>query len=336
MDTTIIRQAAKNMLAVNMNLKAGEKVLFATDITRPEDWYGPLEDLEEISGRALFTRKIFDMVKQDFPQNELDFAVYAATGQNGTEPPADITEKMLRYDVVILLNSFSMSHTNARMNASSRGIRIASMPGIEPEMFLPGGPMQADYQEVSRLTAAWAKKISPTKQVRVVSAKGTDLSFSIEGRSGLEDNGLFCNTGEWGNLPAGEAYTAPVEGSANGTLVAPAGWYPHLDADMEFKFENGYVVSIKGGGAVGDQFREAYHFGDETYRHRRNCAELGIGTNPNAKRADNVLEAEKILGTIHIAIGDSAHMGGVNESDMHEDFVIPEPTVYFDGVKVMG
>lgn len=96
------------------------------------------------------------------------------------------------------------------------------------------------------------------------------------------------------------------------------------------------MVSVLGGGAIGEQFRQAFHFGDDSYRHRRNCAELGIGTNPNAKRADNVLEAEKIRGTIHIAVGDSAHMGGSTESDMHEDFVIPEPTVYFDGLKVMG
>jgi aminopeptidase len=336
MEPSVLRLAAKNMLSVNMNLQDGEKVLFVTDIPKMEDWNGPLDLLEELTTRALYTRKIFDLVKEEFPQNTFDFDVYPATGQNGTEPPAEISIKMLKYDVVILMNSFSISHTNARLNASSQGVRIASMPGIEAEMFLPGGPMQADYKMISLETAAWAAKLTATQQVRVVTEKGTDLSFSIAGRSGNEDHGLFQESGNWGNLPAGEAYVAPVEGTANGKLVAPAGWYPKLDADMEFTFENGLVVAVKGGGAVGDQFREAFHFGDDRFRHRRNCAELGIGTNPNAKRADNVLEAEKIRGTIHIAVGDSAHMGGMTESDMHEDFVIPKPTVYFDGFKVMG
>ena len=44
-----------------------------------------------------------------------------------------------------------------------------------------------------------------------------------------------------------------------------------------------------------------------------------------------MLEAEKILGTIHIAIGDNSHFGGRVEADLHEDFIIPEPTVYADG-----
>jgi leucyl aminopeptidase (aminopeptidase T) len=331
-----IQQAVKNMLAVNMKVQPGEKVLFATDVPLGEQWNGPLPRLEEIVQRAIFTRKVFELAKEEFPQNVVEFQVYPTTGQHGTEPAAEIAEKMLHYDVVILMNSYSLSHTNARMNACKHGARIASMPDIEPEMFLPGGPMQADYGQVGRETAVWAAKVTAASQVRVVTARGTDLTFSVAGRKGLEDHGLFGAKGDWGNLPAGEAYTAPVEGSANGTLVAPAGWYPKLDVDFILKFENGYVVSAEGGGAVGDQFRQAFHFGDPAFQHRRNCAELGIGTNPNAKRADNVLEAEKIRGTIHVAVGDSAHMGGKNESDMHEDFIIPEPTMYFDGVKVMG
>ena len=40
----------------------------------------------------------------------------------------------------------------------------------------------------------------------------------------------------------------------------------------------------------------------------RNIAELGIGTNDRATRPDNILEAEKILGTIHIALGDNSRV----------------------------
>ncbi|MCE1255108.1 MAG: aminopeptidase [Anaerolineae bacterium] len=336
MDRSMVKQAAKNMLAVNMNLQPGEKVLFVTDIPLESDWEKPLPVLEDLTKRALFARNVFDLVKEEFPQNDFDFLAYAATCQNGAEPAEAVGRTFEQYDVVILMNSYSLSHTNARTRASQKGVRIASMPGIEAEMFSEGGPMQADYLKVKEVTAAWAQKITAAGDVRVVSASGTDITFSIKGRPGLEDHGLFGKKGDWGNLPAGEAYTAPVEGTANGKLVAPAGWYPDLIEDMIFEFKDGLVFSVTGGGKVGDMFREAYHFDDPTFLHRRNCAELGIGTNPNAKRADNVLEAEKIAGTIHIAIGDSAHMCGVTESDMHEDFVIPQPTVFFDGVKVIG
>ena len=70
---------------------------------------------------------------------------------------------------------------------------------------------------------------------------------------------------------------------------------------------------------------------DPAYRSRRNLAELGVGTNPNARQPDNVLEAEKIKGTVHIAIGDNIHMGGGVEADLHEDFVQPQADLLLDG-----
>jgi leucyl aminopeptidase (aminopeptidase T) len=63
--------------------------------------------------------------------------------------------------------------------------------------------------------------------------------------------------------------------------------------------------------------------------------ELGLGTNPNARRPDHVPEAEKIKGTVHFAIGDNLHMGGEVESDTQEDFIQPEPDLPLDGRPVI-
>jgi len=68
---------------------------------------------------------------------------------------------------------------------------------------------------------------------------------------------------------------------------------------------------------------------------RRNLAEFGVGTNPNAKRPDNLLEGEKIKGTVHVAIGDSSHMGGKVSADLHQDFIIPRPTLVLDGKTII-
>ena len=113
-----------------------------------------------------------------------------------------------------------------------------------------------------------------------------------------------------------------------------AGWYPELDEDMTLIFEKGLVVDLKGGGKIGKRFSKWLQLGSihEPYVSRRNLAELGIGTNPNARRPDNTLEAEKIKGTIHLAIGDNIHMGGLVESDLHEDFVLPMVDLYLDGL----
>ena len=71
-------------------------------------------------------------------------------------------------------------------------------------------------------------------------------------------------------------------------------------------------------------------------KERRNLAELGVGTNSKARSTESVLEAEKILGTVHIAIGDNAHIGGAVTADLHMDFVLPHTVLILDGQTVMA
>lgn len=325
-----IKLSVINMLKVNMNLKDKESILIVSDIPKPEEWQLPYNKICEFATRSLMARKVYDIVRENFIENRVDYIVYDSLGQNGVEPPEEVAEKLKNYDVILMINTYSLSHTNAREKASKAGARIASMPGLEYEMLKEDGALAADYYAIKKETEQLANLLTKAKRARVVTDNGTDIEFSIEGRYGGADTGIIANKGEWGNLPGGEAFIAPVEGTATGRLVVPAGWYFDLNEDMILDFKNGYVVSIHGGGKVGEELRNLCRFGDDRYLHRRNCAELGIGTNPKAKRPDNVLEAEKIKGTIHIAIGDSSHIGGNNESDLHEDFVIPMPTLYLD------
>ena len=137
----------------------------------------------------------------------------------------------------------------------------------------------------------------------------------------------------WGNLPAGEAYAIPLEGTGEGRLVVPAGLYPSLDQDMLLRIRNGEIVELPGGGVVGDEFCQLHQLDSDAAVHkaRRILAELGIGTNPIAHRSDSVLEAEKSKGTIHIGVGDNIHMGGRVEADLHGDFVQPQADLILDG-----
>jgi leucyl aminopeptidase (aminopeptidase T) len=206
-------------------------------------------------------------------------------------------------------------------------------------MLEPDGPMAADYRQIAADCRAWADVLTRATEVRVRTPYGTDLRFSLEGRPGQVDDGFYDGTGAdtWGNLPAGEAYAIPLEGTGEGRLVVPAGWYPKLDQDMVLRIQKGEVVELQGGGAVGDEFCQLFQLGsdDPVHKARRNLAELGIGTNPNARSPDNVLEAEKIKGTVHIGIGDNIHMGGTVEADLHDDFVQPQPDLYLDGEPVI-
>jgi leucyl aminopeptidase (aminopeptidase T) len=334
-----ITPSVVDMLRVNMNFKDGEKLLVVSDVPRIADWQTALQSkLTETLERIVLARQVCEIAREAFPRASVYFLPFPATGGNSIEPESWVAAQMRVADVLLCLTTYSLSHTDAREGATKAGVRLASMPGFTHHMLAPGGPMAVDYNQVAAYTQRFADLLTETEEVIVRSPQGTDLRFSIHGRPGQVDDGLYGYIPKkWGNLPAGEAYVIPLEGTGEGTLVVPAGWYPGLTQDMIFTIEKGLVTALEGGGDVGDHFRHMLKLDSDVpfYRARRNLAELGVGTNPNAARPDNVLEAEKILGTVHIAIGDNIHMGGVVESDQHEDFVQPDVDLILDGRSVI-
>lgn len=333
-----IEQGVISMLKVNMGVRSGEKLLVVTDVPTTQEWIKKeSNELGEMIERSLLAKMVSEIAYEKFPDSNVEFYAYPSVGRHGTEPGKEVGEKMKEADVAIAITSYSLSHTKTRGNATKSGTRIASMPMFIPEMLYPGGPMAADFTKIHEECQKIAKLVEQANEVTLTSPGGTALKFSLEGRKGLIDDGIFVAKGAFGNLPAGEVYTVPLEGTTNGNLVVEKGWCAELTKNMTFVFKDGQVTEVIGGGKVGDQFRDMLACGksEEPYLSRRNCAELGIGTNPDARRPDNVLEAEKIRETVHIAIGDSSHMGGRVTADLHQDFVVPKPTMKFDGKLVM-
>jgi leucyl aminopeptidase (aminopeptidase T) len=327
-----------NMLKVNMGLKKGEKLTVVTDIPTAEEWKTKdSTKLTEAVERSLLAKTVSEIAAEKIPDCKVEFFVYPSIGKHGTYPGKDVEEKMKSADVAVAITTYSLTHTDARVNACKAGTRVASMPMFVAEMFYPGGPMAADYREIDKETKKIAEWITKANEAKVTSPGGTDITFSIKDRKGMVDAGIFIEKGAWGNLPSGEAYCAPVEETANGKLVVEPNWYPDLKEKMTLIFKNGHVTEIIGGGKIGDEYRNLLDFKkkEEPYISRRNLAELGIGTNPNAKRPDNILESEKIKGTVHLAIGDNSHMGGKVSADLHQDFIIPKPTWILDRKPVM-
>jgi len=66
-----------------------------------------------------------------------------------------------------------------------------------------------------------------------------------------------------------------------------------------------------------------------------NLAELGVGTNDRATLTGNVLEDEKILGTVHVAFGASAGIGGTVAVPIHLDVVVLDATLTVDGQPIL-
>lgn len=195
--------------------------------------------------------------------------------------------------------------------------------------------LSADYQEIAAITRRLKTHLQGKDQVHITTALGTDLTCSIAGRDIKEDSGLIHQPGQFGNLPAGECFVAPLEHSAEGVLVVDKS-FPELVVQQPVRmiFEKGRVVAIEGGAEAQELLRRIEY--GEQLEHGENCriiAELGIGTNPKARLTGNLMTDEKVMGTIHVAIGDNASpsYGGVNPAPIHIDGVVGQPTLVVDG-----
>jgi leucyl aminopeptidase (aminopeptidase T) len=329
-----IRRGVASMLEVNLAVQDGEKVIVMTDPPRSDQWREMgLDGLQAALERCVLARMVADLAAELMPDTTVTYLPYPAVARHGAEPDAATVEAMRACDVIIAITNYSLTHTIAAQEACDAGARIASMPGFLAQMF--EGPMAVDYQRIADDSKRMALLLSESQQALITTPVGTELALSLEERSGDVDTGLVA-PGRVENLPAGEAFIAPLEGKAKGKIVVTPKGYPGLEEEMTIHFTAGEVCEIQGGGHVGDDFRLLLELPEAGRQAaRRNLAELGIGTNAKARSVDSVLEAEKIMGTVHIAIGDNAHMGGVIDADLHEDFVLWEPDLSLDGKLVI-
>lgn len=337
-DRTRIEQSVLNMFKVNMGVHEKEKILVVTDPPLLPHWRGEgTDEIVAMAERALLARIVADIAADNLESCEVDFFAFPPVAQSGAEPGEDVVVRMGAADVVIAITNRSLSHTDARVKACEAGARVASMPGFLVRMFYPDGPMAADYKEVARLSKLFADRLTRAKEAVIRSPLGTDLILSLEGRDAFADHGLYTQAGDFGNLPAGEAYIAPVEGAGQGKLVVPAGWWPGMTEDMTLFFKDGLAHQVEGGNKIGERLQSLLGLGEDVARNKARCnlAELGIGTNPFARSVESPLEAEKIKGTVHIAIGDNAHMGGKVSTDLHFDMIIPQVDLVLDGEKII-
>ncbi|MBI5467714.1 MAG: aminopeptidase, partial [Deltaproteobacteria bacterium] len=223
---------------------------------------------------------------------------------------------------VIALSNFSTSHTRFRSYLTRlKKVRYASMPLFE--RFMLEGAMTADWNAVASRTNRLVEMMTGGDTVVVTSHNGTSITFSMQRREVQPDTGILTTPGSFGNLPAGEAFLAPVEGTAEGTLILE--WSPtkKLRESITLEVAKGRVVKVIGNEKYAEVLREKL----AVHPLMGNIAELGIGTNDKATRPDNILETEKILGTVHIALGDNASFGGRVSVPFHQDFIFYRPTL---------
>ena len=308
-----LKKAARVVLNDCMGVKEGETVLIVTDT-----------ELKELGG-VLFT------AARELPV-EAVYMEMLPRDNHGVEPPHTVAEAMKHADVVVIPTVKSLSHTAARKEANECGARVATLPGITREIM--ARTLAADCGDIYQRCMDCAAILSTANSVEIRTPAGTQLALSIAGREACADTGMLHAPGGFGNLPAGEAFVAPVEGTAAGKLVVDGSMagVGVLEDPIIMQVEGGYVTSVSGG----RQARELEALLEKHGRQARNIAELGVGLNNRARLSGSPLEDEKVLGTVHIGLGDNSTFGGTVKVSSHLDGIMLKPTLFIDGRVVIA
>src|SRR3954471_8688554 len=306
---TDLDRAVQTVVRRCLNIRPDEDVVVVVD--------EPLQELGE---------KLRDAAQQSGAEAVL--AVMSPRPTDGSEPPAPIAEALAACDVFIAPASRSLSHTLARKRASEAGARGATMPHVTTDML--ARLMAIDFDRLRSRSHAVAELLEKGTEAKIACPRGTDLSLDLKGRHGIADDGDLTAPGAFGNLPCGEGFIAPANG--NGTMFARSIAAIGLTSGHPAKLTltNGHLTE-----ATEPEGEQLLTILREHGENGTNLAELGVGTNDRATLTGNVLEDEKILGTVHIAFGASIAIGGTVSVPIHLDCVVTEASLAIDGTQVL-
>ena len=341
-----LREAARIAVEVSLKVKQGERLLI---ISNPEPEVaaisGALYDAGVKAGGC--PALIFQPEK-----SQLDFADAAVISAMHSRPDIIISvsaDKMgkdpqgiaspYEYDGVKYDSLFHL------LLNGEKCCRAFWSPSVSIDSFIR--TVCINYTELERHCAAIKDALDRAAAVYVTAPGGTDISIGLRSRKAKSDDGNFSFPGSGGNLPAGETFISPENGTARGRICFDGSISTNkgtivINDPINCLVENGFVTDIAGGpeAAVLRQTIEAAeknaHEFERTgklprgsgavYAHNaQNIGELGIGLNPNALISGNMLEDEKAFRTCHFAIG--MNYDDDAPSLIHLDGLVKNPTI---------
>ncbi len=233
------------------------------------------------------------------------------------------------------------------------------------ELLTEGAAME-DVEKMWERIDKFLAKFKDAKKAFIETEKGTNLEIQIKKGTIAAESGKLSEPGNVANFPFGEVGCVPSWEGTNGILVVDgvggkAGATTnegYIKEPLKFFIENGVVTKIEGGKEADDfweylkQVQSKYC--EQNPKGKGNAfklAEFAFGMNSSAwretesgkKLPPTQLEAEKALGTIHIAVGNNALLLGLggfgsddseyNDIKFHSDQVILDPTITIENDK---
>ncbi len=199
--------------------------------------------------------------------------------------------------------------------------------------------MLADYSLIAAQARELAGIMEQAQSLHISDSAGrTNLTLRIGGRPIERDDGVIgpedIAVGQvYLNMPSGEVCFAPIENSASGrAFVELAYWQGQAIRELELEFEQGMVRPIRAAEGLELFQRVIQDGGGDAAR----LGEFGLGLNPAITSVTGfLLLDEKMLGTIHLALGENRPLGGTNNSALHWDLVVQHATISIDGQIVL-
>ena len=303
-----LKPAAETVVRRCLAVKSGEDVLVIADAS---------------------TRAIGEVLRDEAAAAGGDavLALMDEREMDGNEPPNPVAGALASCDVYIAPTFRSLSHTTARKRATDAGARGATMPGVTEDML--ARLMAGDFEQMTARSRGVAALLGQSDVARVTCPRGSDLTLDLTGREGIADDGDLTAPRAFGNLPCGEGFISPISG--DGVFVVsslgPLGISP---VPATITVQRGKIVAAEGG--LGPEWLKLL---EEHGEPGHNLAELGVGTNERAQLTGNILEDEKLLGTVHVAFGASAGIGGTVSVPVHLDAVVLEASLEVGGRPVL-
>jgi leucyl aminopeptidase (aminopeptidase T) len=246
---------------------------------------------------------------------------------DGQEPPPTVAAALAAATVFIAPTLRSLSHTRARKAASEAGARGATLPGVTEDML--ARLMATDFPLMAARSRRVAELLSAADEARMTCPRGSEMTFDLSGREGIPDDGDLSGDRAFGNLPCGEGFISPLKGE--GTLFAATLATLGLPPEpVRITVADGRLADASG--EWGERWTALM---DAAGADGRNLAELGVGTNERATLTGNILEDEKMLGTVHVAFGASAGIGGTVSVPVHLDCLVEQATLDVGGTRVL-
>jgi leucyl aminopeptidase (aminopeptidase T) len=199
-----------------------------------------------------------------------------------------------------------------------------------------------DYAAVQAQGDKVQAALAAGDEVHVTNPNGTDLTLHIKGRPVLVSDGVVSEAQRKAGgaaasvyLPAGEVYTTPVAGSAEGKVVQTHTFFRGKPVDnLTLTVSGGKVTGMTGSGEGWAAYKAAYDATNDPRKDTFGFIDLGI--NPNVKLpANSIIGSWVPAGAVTVGIGNNSWAGGDNTVPWSTTMFLPGSTVTLDGKTIV-